>query len=49
MWGLVEEQLSAGLTRIWQSLLSTPDPDVSQVIADHLDPIENSLNTTLAQ
>jgi hypothetical protein len=28
--------------------LSTDNPDVNQIIADHLDPIEASLNQTLA-
>lgn len=47
MWGVVEEKLAAGLSNIWQALLSTPNPDVSQIIADHLDPIETSLNQAL--
>ncbi len=49
MWGLVEEKLAAGLSGIWQALLSAQNPDVSQIIADQIDPIEASLNTTLAQ
>lgn len=48
MWGLVEEKLAAGLSHIWQVLLSTPNPDVDQIIADHLDPIEAELNQALA-
>jgi ABC-type glycerol-3-phosphate transport system substrate-binding protein len=47
MWGVVEEKLGAELSKIWQALLSTPNPDVSQIIADHLDPIETSLNQML--
>ncbi len=48
-WGLIEEKLAVGLSSIWQVLLSTPNPDVTKIIADQLDPIEASLNKILSQ
>ncbi len=48
MWGLVEDKLVAPIAQIWYTLLSTSDPDVNQIIADYLDPIETRLNITLS-
>jgi hypothetical protein len=49
MWGLIEDKLVVPMSQIWDVLLSTSNPDVIQIIADHLDPIEARLNITLAQ
>jgi multiple sugar transport system substrate-binding protein len=49
VWGLIEDKLAIGMSQIWDALLSTSDPDVNQIIADHLDPIETELNIMLAQ
>ncbi len=47
--GLVEDKVVAGMSQIWDALLSTSDPDIDQVIADHLDPLEARLNITLSE
>ncbi len=49
MWGLIEDKLVAPMSQIWDALLSTSNPDVNQIIADYLDPIETRLNITLSQ
>src|SRR5688572_24083322 len=49
MWGLVEEKLVIGLSQIWKALLTSSNPDVDQVIAGQLDPIEHRLNLALSQ
>jgi multiple sugar transport system substrate-binding protein len=48
-WGLIEDKLNLVFSQIWMTLLTTPNPDVEQVIADQLDPIETRLNLTLSQ
>jgi ABC-type glycerol-3-phosphate transport system substrate-binding protein len=49
MWGLVEDKLVNVLSQTWKTLLTTSNPDVEQVIASHLDPIEARLNLALSQ
>jgi multiple sugar transport system substrate-binding protein len=49
MWGLIEDKLAVGLSQIWNTLLSTPNPQVEQIIAAQFDPLEKRLNITLSQ
>jgi multiple sugar transport system substrate-binding protein len=49
MWGLVEDKLDLAFAAIWTKLLTTPDPNLDEVIASELDPIEERLNLTLSQ
>ena len=48
-WGLIEDKLNLAFSQIWNTLLTTPSPNVEQVIAGHIDPIETRLNLTLSQ
>ncbi len=49
MWGLIEDKMIQPMSHIWSHLLDTPDPNVEQVIAEHLDPVEKKLNLALSQ
>ncbi len=49
MWGLIEDKLVIAMSQIWNALLDTSNPDVNQITAYHLDPIETRLNITLSQ
>src|SRR5688572_10736833 len=48
-WGLIEDKLNLAFSQLWNTLLTTPNPNVDYVIASHLDPIETRLNLTLSQ
>jgi multiple sugar transport system substrate-binding protein len=49
LWGLIEDKLVNAMAQTWKTLFSASNPDVDQVIADHLNPMEDKLNITLSQ
>jgi len=49
IWGLIEDKLDLAFGQIWKTLLTTPDPNVDEVIGGQLDPLEARLNLTLSQ
>jgi ABC-type glycerol-3-phosphate transport system substrate-binding protein len=49
MWALVEEKLALAMMKIWSTLFSTANPDLDQIIAENLDPMETKINISLSQ
>jgi multiple sugar transport system substrate-binding protein len=49
MWGLIEDKMVIALSQVWKMLLTTPNPNLDQILASHLDPIQDRLNITLSQ
>ncbi len=47
-WAVIEWQLSAALGSVWQDVLTTPQPDLDEILARHLQPLARQLNVTLA-
>ncbi len=47
LWGLVEDKLNEVFSELWADLLSRPDLDLDQAIADRLEPLARKLDLTL--
>jgi multiple sugar transport system substrate-binding protein len=48
MWGLVEDQIAAGIHSIWQTLFDDPQADIEEVVAARLKPIARRLDRRLS-
>jgi multiple sugar transport system substrate-binding protein len=48
MWGLVEDQIAAGIHSIWQTLFDDPQANIEEVVAARLKPIARRLNRRLS-
>ena len=48
MWGLVEDQLVAGLHSIWQTLFDDPQANLEQVVGARLKALAERLDHTLS-
>jgi multiple sugar transport system substrate-binding protein len=49
MWGLVEDKLTATLARLWADLFANPNADLTELIANRLQPLAAKLDQTLAE
>jgi multiple sugar transport system substrate-binding protein len=48
MWGLIEDKLTATVSKMWTELLANPELGVEEVINQHIEPLARELNHTLA-
>jgi multiple sugar transport system substrate-binding protein len=48
LWGLVEDKLNESFGRVWSVVLSQPELDLEQILADHLDPMAHQLDIALS-
>jgi multiple sugar transport system substrate-binding protein len=48
LWGLVEDKLNEAFGRVWSVVLSQPQLDLEQILADHLDPVAHQLDIALS-
>lgn len=48
-WGLVEDKIMPTLEQIWKDVLSSSSQDLDAIIATHIEPLAQRLNTALTQ
>jgi len=48
-WGLVEDKIVPTLERIWRDVLTDSSQDLDAIIAKHIEPLTQRLDTALAQ
>jgi hypothetical protein len=49
LWGLVEDKLTAALTRLWEDVLADPDLDLDATIAERFERLAQRLDWLLSQ
>lgn len=49
LWGLIEDRLAHAIPRLWDDLFASPNPDLEELYDEHIAPLTNRLNITLAQ
>jgi hypothetical protein len=48
LWGLIEDKLTATLTRLSAEILDRPAPDIDALLDKYLSPLSEQLNNTLS-
>ena len=49
LWGLIEDRLAHAIPRMWDDIFASPHPDLEALYDEHIAPLTNRLNITLAQ
>jgi len=49
LWGLIEDRLAHAIPRLWDDIFASPNPDLEALYDEHIAPLTNRLNMTLAQ
>ena len=49
LWGLIEDRLAHAIPRLWDDLFASPNPNLEELYDEHIAPLTNRLNITLAQ
>jgi ABC-type glycerol-3-phosphate transport system substrate-binding protein len=49
LWGLIEDRLAHAIPRVWEDIFASPRPDLEELYDEHIAPLTNRLNITLAQ
>jgi multiple sugar transport system substrate-binding protein len=49
LWGLIEDRLAHAIPKVWDDLFTSPNPDLEAIYDEHIAPLTNRLNITLAQ
>ena len=49
LWGLIEDRLAHAIPRVWDDIFASPNPDLEALYDEHISPLTNRLNITLAQ
>jgi len=49
LWGLIEDRLAHAIPRVWEDIFASPNPDLEALYDEHIAPLTNRLNITLAQ
>jgi multiple sugar transport system substrate-binding protein len=49
LWGLIEDRLAHAIPKVWEDIFASPHPDLEELYDEHIAPLTNRLNMTLAQ
>jgi len=49
LWGLIEDRLAHAIPRLWDDIFASQQPDLEALYDEHILPLTNRLNLTLAQ